>query len=305
MMKPTLLIMAAGIGSRYGGLKQIDPVGPHDETILEYSVHDAMRAGFGRLVFVVRSHFADIFREKVGSKFENKLEVSYVNQELDRCVGELPIPAGREKPWGTAHAVLVAKELVNGPFAVINADDYYGANSFQIMADYFSSNAPSNDNDYAMVGYILRNTLSEHGHVARGVCTNNAQLFLNHIVERTKIEKDGDAARFIEKDGRAFPLTGDEIVSMNLWGFYPNIFQRLQTQFNDFLRTKAADLKVEFFISDEVGAMIRNGAARVKVLPTPDSWFGVTYREDKEVAVAGIRNLIQAGIYPEKLQESL
>jgi len=300
-MKPTLLIMAAGMGSRYGGLKQIDPVGPHGETILEYSIYDAVRAGFGNVVFIVRRHFSEIFREKVGSKFERKMKVSYVRQELDCCIGNFVVPQNREKPWGTGHAVLVAREIMDGPFAVINADDYYGANSFQIMANYFSSVDPRQPNDYAMVGYTLRNTLSEHGHVARGVCSHDRRMFLDKVVERTKIEKAGSGARFIEKEGQAFPLTGDEIVSMNLWGFYPVIFARLQTQFQDFLNHRGQDPKAEFFISDEVGSMIAKRMARVKVLPTPDSWFGVTYREDKEIAIAGIQRLIQEGIYPEKL----
>ncbi len=301
-MKPALLIMAAGMGSRYGGLKQIDPVGPHGETILEYSIYDAVRAGFGKVVFIVRDHFSEVFREKVGSKFEEKLPVAYVNQELDCCMEDLAVPENREKPWGTGHAVLVARETMDGPFTVINADDYYGANSFQIIADFFSSNGSlRNSDDYSMVGYTLRNTLSEHGYVARGVCSHDAQMFLNKIVERTKIEKNGQGARFIEKEGQAFPLTGDEIVSMNLWGFYPSIFDRLQSQFKDFLGRRGQDPKAEFFISDEVGTLLSNRQARVKVLPTPDSWFGVTYREDKEIAIAGIQKLIQAGIYPEKL----
>jgi hypothetical protein len=301
-MKPILLIMAAGMGSRYGGLKQIDPVGPHGETILEYSIYDAARAGFGKIVFIVRDKFAAIFREKVGCKFEGKFEVAYVRQELDCCLGPHPVPPNREKPWGTGHAVLVARETIDGPFVVINADDYYGANSFKIIADYFSANESRRDgDDYAMVGYTLRNTLSEHGYVARGVCSHDVQMFLNRIVERTKIEKDGRGARFLEKDGQTFPLTGDEIVSMNLWGFYPSIFARLQSQFMDFINRRGSDPKAEFFISDEVGTMISSGQARVRVLPTPDSWIGVTYREDKEIAAAGIQKLIQAGIYPEKL----
>jgi UTP-glucose-1-phosphate uridylyltransferase len=301
-MRPTLLIMAAGMGSRYGGLKQIDPVGPHGETILEYSIYDAVRAGFGRVVFIIRDYFAEVFREKVGRKFEEKLEVAYVRQELDCCMGGLAVPEHREKPWGTGHAVLVAHAIIDGPFAVINADDYYGDNSFKIVADYFSAIDPTpNGAEYSMVGYTLRNTLSEHGYVARGVCSHDARMFLNQIVERTKIEKNGHGARFVEKDGQSFPLTGDEIVSMNLWGFYPSIFARLQRQFMDFLNRRGQDPKAEFFISDEVGTMISSEQARVKVLPTPDSWFGVTYREDKEIAVAGIQKLIQAGIYPEKL----
>lgn len=301
-MKPTLLIMAAGMGSRYGGLKQIDSVGPHGETILEYSIYDAARAGFGKVVFIIRDYFSEVFREKVGSKFEENLEVAYVRQELDCCMEGFVVPKNREKPWGTGHAVLVARETMEGPFAVINADDYYGANSFKIIADYFSAHdSLRNRDDYSMVGYTLRNTLSEHGYVARGVCSHDAQMFLNQIVERTKIEKDGKAARFIEKEGQAFPLTGDEIVSMNLWGFYPSIFALLQSQFKDFLEWRGQDPKTEFFISDEVGTMISSRQARVKVLPTPDSWFGVTYREDKEIAVAAIQKLIQAGIYPEKL----
>jgi hypothetical protein len=211
------------------------------------------------------------------------------------------VPAQREKPWGTGHAVLVSREVVQEPFAVINADDYYGPHSFQIMADYFSGSSQRSDTDYAMVGFTLRKTLSEHGHVARGICSHDDQMFLNGIVERTRIEKDGRGARFLEKDGQSFGLSGDEIASMNLWGFYPSIFAPLEHQFQHFLTERGQDPKAEFFISDEVGRMITLGIARVKVLPTPDRWFGVTYREDKDIAVATIQNLIREGVYPERL----
>jgi hypothetical protein len=300
-MKPTLVVMAAGMGSRYGGLKQIDPVGPNGETILEYSIFDAVRSGFEKLVFIIRRNFQDVFQEKVGTKYEHKLEVAYVQQELDCGIGDFLMPPQREKPWGTGHAILVARDIVREPFAVINADDYYGPHSFQIMADYFCASDLRPGTDYAMVGFTLRNTLSEHGHVARGICAHDEQLFLSGIVERTKIEKVGQGARFFEKDGQAQPLTGDEIASMNLWGFYPSIFAPLETQFRRFLAQCGQDPKAEFFISDEVGSMIASQIARVKVLPTPDCWFGVTYREDKEIAVAAIQKLISEGIYPERL----
>lgn len=301
-MKPTLLILAAGMGSRYGGLKQIDPVGPNGEIIIDYSIYDAIRAGFGKLVFVIRHYFEDAFRDKIGSKFDGLVETAYAYQELDSCVEGFTIPAEREKPWGTAHAILVGKEAINEPFAVINADDYYGPNSFKIMSDFLSG--PNNsDGEYSMIGFVLRNTLSEYGTVARGVCECDDNMLLKAVTERTKVRKADDAAEYADVDGTWHRLTGDEIVSMNLWGFQPCFFDYLQEDFREYLREHGDENKAEFFITIPVDRLIHDGKATVKILRTPDRWFGVTYRADKEIAVASINKLIRQGLYPAKLWE--
>lgn len=301
-MKPSLLIIAAGMGSRYGGLKQIDPIGPNGEFIIDYSIYDAIRAGFSKLVFVIRHYFEDAFREKIGSKFDGLVETAYAYQELDECLDGFVLPGGREKPWGTGHAVLVAKDAINEPFAVINADDYYGQDSFSMIYDYLANSDPAKTTDYSMVGFVLRNTLSEYGTVARGVCQCNDQMFMTKVVERTKVEKVGNAARYFDEDGMANSLTGDEVVSMNLWGFQPSVFDHLQREFNDFLCKRGNDNKAEFFIPFVVDELVESGQATVRVLKSHDQWFGITYREDKPKAIACINSLIKAGIYPEKLR---
>jgi dTDP-glucose pyrophosphorylase len=301
-MKPTLLILAAGMGSRYGGLKQIDPVGPNGEIIIDYSIYDAIRAGFGKLVFVIRHYFEDAFKEKIGSKFDGVVETAYAYQELDSCVEGFKIPAGREKPWGTAHAILTSKDVIDEPFAVINADDYYGPNSFKIMAD-FLSRPDKSDGEYSMVGFVLRNTLSEYGTVARGVCECDDDMLLKSVTERTKVRKADDAAEYVDEDGKWHLLTGDETVSMNLWGFQPCFFDYLQEDFRRYLNEHGNENKAEFFITIPVDRLIHQGKATVEVLKTPDRWFGVTYRADKEIAVASINNLIQQGLYTAKLWE--
>ena len=302
-MKPTLLILAAGMGSRYGGLKQIDPVGPNDEIIIDYSIYDAIQAGFGKLVFIIRHYFEDAFKEKIGSKFDGIVDVAYGFQELDACLDTcikgFELPANRQKPWGTGHAILVGAEAINEPFAVINADDYYGTESFKMMAEFLSRAQP--DNAYSMIGYILRNTLSEFGHVARGVCHCTDDMLLDTIVETLGIEKDGTGATYPDENGARLSLTGDEVVSMNLWGFQPSIFGHLKTQFAQFLTDHADDPKAEFYIPSAVDRLIQQREATVKVLPTHDTWFGVTYKQDHEPAVANIRRLIDTGVYPERL----
>ena len=300
-MKPALLIIAAGMGSRYGGLKQIDPVGPNDEIIIDYSIYDAIKAGFSKLVFVIRHHFEDAFREKIGSKFDGIVETAYAYQELDECLDGFALPPGRKKPWGTGHAILVAKNVINEPFAVINADDYYGQDSFSLIYDCLAESDPAKTTDYAMVGFILRNTLSEYGTVARGVCQCNDQMFMTKVVERTKVEKVGNAARYFEEDGTPNSLTGDEIVSMNLWGFQLSIFDHLQREFKDFLCKCGNDNKAELFIPFVVDELVESGKATVKVLKSHDQWFGVTYRQDKPKAIACINSLIKAGVYPDNL----
>jgi dTDP-glucose pyrophosphorylase len=297
MTKPTLLVLAAGIGSRYGGLKQIDPIGPGGETIIDYSVYDALRAGFGKLVFVIRKDIEATFREVIGSRFEKRIAVDYVFQELNALPPGFSLPPGRTKPWGTAHAVLTAASAVGEPFAAINADDFYGQASFQTLGRYLQSSTQ----DYAMVGFVLRNTLSEFGSVARGVCRLSPDNYLESVVELTKIEKDGSGARNTDAAGQVHPLTGDEIVSLNMWGFTPSLFAHLQREFVAFLHQDGANPKAEFFIPTVVNTLINTGQTRLKVLPTSSSWFGVTYREDRPRVVASIRELIHRGDYPEKL----
>lgn len=300
-MKPTLLVMAAGMGSRYGGLKQIDPVGPNGEIILEYSIYDAIRAGFGKVVFVIRRDFEQAFKEAVGTKFTGKIAVDYCFQDLNACLGSHKIPDGRTKPWGTGHAILMAKDVIKEPFAAINADDFYGRNSYKLVADYLSRPGAT-AKDYAMCGFKVRNTLSENGTVSRGVCQIDADGFLTTVVERTKIDKDGQGgAKFTEDDGSVTPLTGEEIVSMNMWGFQSSLFGHLEAQFQEFLAKRGNELKSEFYIPFVVDALIKAGQAKVKVLKTPDSWFGVTYPEDKPATTISIKALVEKGEYPSRL----
>jgi hypothetical protein len=297
MTKPALLVLAAGMGSRYGGLKQIDPVGPNGETIIDYSIYDALRAGFGKVVFVIRRDIEDQFKQIIGARFEKKVAVDYAFQELDKLPPGFSVPNNRTKPWGTGHAILMAADAVREPFAAINADDFYGATSFRVLAEHLGSGSA----DFAMVGFILRNTLSEFGSVARGVCKTNAGGFLESVTEMTKIERDGAAAKTVGPDGEALALTGDETVSMNMWGFTPALFGDLREQFVEFLKRHGQEEKSEFYIPAAVNGLVRAGRARVKVLRTTDPWFGVTYREDRPLVVDGIRKLIARGDYPEKL----
>lgn len=299
-MKLTLVIMAAGMGSRYGGLKQIDPVGPNGEIIIDYSMNDAIAAGFGKIVFVIRHFFEDAFKEKIAAKIEQSVETAYAFQELDSCLGKYKCPSDREKPWGTGHAILVAKDVINEPFAVINADDYYGKNSFKIMADWLGANSDSSDK-YAMVGYTLSNTLSEHGEVARGVCRTCPQMYLERVSECLEIKKEDDIFSGIDRNGQPVTFEGDEVVSMNFWGFKPSIFNQLQECFDNFLENNLPDPKSEFYIPDVVDYVISKHLADVRVLTTNDQWFGVTYLSDREKAVANIQMLIEKGVYPEKL----
>jgi dTDP-glucose pyrophosphorylase len=297
MTPPTLLVLAAGMGSRYGGLKQIDPVGPCGEVIIDYSIYDALRAGFGKLVFVIRKEFEQQFREIVGARFEKRVAVEYVYQELDVLPPGYSLPAGRTKPWGTAHAIWTAAAAIDEPFAVINADDFYGAKGFGELARYLESGAT----DYAMVGYILRNTLSDFGSVSRGVCTVGVDGFLQDVVELTKIERDGTHARNTDAQGVVTELTADEVVSMNLWGFTPRIFGQLQNFFERFLDNKDLDARAECYIPSAVNELVAAGRERVKVLRTSDSWFGITHREDHPRVVESIGRLIKDGTYPERL----
>ena len=300
MSKPTLLVMAAGMGSRYGGLKQIDPMGPHGETILDYSVFDALRAGFGKVVFIIRPDFEQAFRDNVTAKFNSKIAVDYAFQTLDRLPTGFTIPAGREKPWGTTHAILCAKETIAEPFAVINADDFYGRHSFEVLSQHLAT-LPSDSNAYAMVGFTLKNPLSDNGTVARGVCKTDASGYLLEIQELTKIEKTASGARNASEEGNALELTGEEPVSMNMWGFSPHLFGQINGLFEEFLRTQGAELKSECYIPLSVGELVRRGQATCKVLPTASTWFGVTYREDKPRVQASIAAMTASGNYPDGL----
>jgi UTP-glucose-1-phosphate uridylyltransferase len=297
MTPPTLLVLAAGMGSRYGGLKQIDPVGPAGETIIDYSIYDALRAGFGKLVFVIRKDIEQQFREIIGARFEKRVAVEYVFQELDKLPPGFSLPAGRTKPWGTTHAILMAENVVKEPFAAINADDFYGQQAYKLLANYLTSGS----SDYAMVGFILKNTLSDFGSVARGVSRTDAADYLTSVVEMMKIERDGAAAKNTDAEGKITKLTGDEAVSMNFWGFTPALFPQLKTKFTEFLKKSGGELKSECYIPSTVNDLVIAGQAKVKVLRTNDSWFGVTYREDRPMVVESIRKLIARGDYPEKL----
>src|SRR5665213_1551105 len=297
MTKPTLLVLAAGMGSRYGGLKQIDPVGPAGETIIDYSIFDAMLAGFGKLVFVIRKDIEQPFREIVGARFEKRIAVEYVFQELDKLPAPHTLPAGRTKPWGTTHAILMAENVIKENFAAINADDFYGRQAYQVLVRHLTSGTP----DYAMVGFILKNTLSDHGSVARGVSRVDGNDYLTHIVEMMKIERDGQGAKNTEPDGKITRLTGDEAVSMNFWGFTPALFPQIKAEFGKFLQKAGGEQKSECYIPATVGELVTSGRARCKVLRSSDSWFGVTYREDRTQLVESIRQLIAQGKYPDKL----
>lgn len=305
-MKPTLLVMAAGMGSRFGGAKQIEPVGPNGETLLDYSVFDAIRAGFDRVVFIIRKDFEAVFRERVGARFEKRVAVDYVFQEIDRLPDpRFTPPAGRTKPWGTGHAVWCAADTVRRPFVVINADDFYGRDAFAGLAKFFASAGAPADGEparFAMAGYRIADTLSEHGTVSRGVCRVDARMRLRGIEELTAIEAAGDGSgRAKLPDGSARVLSADTLVSMNCWGFTPAFFPMLEDGLLDFLATRGDDAKSEYYLPCAVAEAIHAGRAEAHVVPVHASWFGVTYREDKPRVVAGIAKLIAQGEYPSAL----
>ena len=298
-MKPTLLILAAGMGSRYGGLKQIEPVGPNGETILEYSVYDAIRAGFGKVVFVIRESFSIDFKARFESKLAGKINIEYVYQEIDKLPQGFVLPEGREKPWGTGHAVLMARSVIHEPFAAINADDFYGAEAYKVVADFLSQSVQ--EEKYSMVGYRLNKTLSDFGGVSRGICQTDKNNFLTEITETHKIRQVGDTIVCESENKETVQLTGDETVSMNFWGFHPSVFANIENQFIDFLKTNIQIPKSEFYIPFVVFEMIKNGKAKVEVLKADSPWFGVTYQEDKPFVIEQIQKLTDQGIYPEKL----
>lgn len=298
----TLLVLAAGMGSRYGGLKQVDKIGPAGETITDYSVYDAMRAGFDKVVFVIRKSIEADFRE-IFNRIEKYMEVEYVYQELDAVPSGVQITPERTKPWGTGHAVWVARHAIDTPFAVINADDFYGSQSYRIVANYLKDDKIPSQEKYCMLGFPLRNTLSEFGHVSRGICEVDDHHFLKAIVERTKIQyaDDKNSIIFYDENEQPCSLIGNETVSMNFWGFSPSIFAYLEHQFDAFIRQNAQSTKAEFYLPSSVNELIRTNTIRVKVLQSPDEWFGVTYKEDREVTVRRIRQLIDKGQYPPQL----
>ncbi len=299
-MKPTLFVLAAGMGSRYGGLKQLDGVGPNGETIMDFSIFDAIRGGFGKVVFVARRDFEQDFREKIISKYIDAIPVELVFQAIDDLPEGFTCPEDRKKPWGTNHAVLMGKDIIKEPFAVINADDFYGRESFAILAEELTKMAGTKGN-YCMVGYRVGNTLSESGSVARGVCATNEDGLLTDVVERTAIERIDGAISFTDENGDVQTLEENTPVSMNMWGFTPDYFEYSERIFKTFLAEQLNNPKAEFFIPLAVNELINNGEATVKVLDTPSKWFGVTYAEDRPAVVEKLKNLAETGEYPSKL----
>lgn len=301
MNKPTLLVLAAGMGSRYGSLKQMDGVGPNGEAIIDYSVYDAIRAGFGRVVFVIRHSFEKDFREVfTPERFGGKIEVGFVFQELDNLPEGFTVPEGRQKPWGTNHAVMMAMGDVKGPFAVINADDFYGKSAYQTVGDFLRSVEGKQD-EYCVVGYQVKNTLSDNGTVSRAICEVDGNDYLTSIVERTDIERKEDGKVYFTAEGKDYPIDDDTPVSMNMFGFTPDYFQHSEEYFKNFLKENASNIKAEFYIPTMVNVLVEEGKAKMKVLTTDSSWFGVTYKEDRPMVVAKIQSLIAAGEYPQNL----
>ncbi|HUS86897.1 MAG TPA: sugar phosphate nucleotidyltransferase [Bacteroidales bacterium] len=295
-MKPTLLVLAAGMGSRYGGNKQLDKVGPEGQTIIDYSIYDAARAGFEKILFVIRSDIEEQFIDSFVNPLAGKVDIDYVFQELDNLPGGLKPSTERTKPWGTSHAILVAKNKINEPFGVINADDYYGADSFRILYDFLVTD--KRENNYCIVGYGMKNTLSDHGHVNRGVCRADNRGMLEHIVETRRIEKRPDGIVATSTDGKLLTFTGEEIVSMNLWGFKPSVFRFLEEEFVNFIHRSTDDPKAELDIPTSMDVFIKRKELTIQILMTGEKWFGVTYQEDRPFVVDNLRKMTESGIYP-------
>ncbi len=300
--KPTLIIMAAGMGSRYGGLKQLDQFGPAGETIMDYSIYDAHRAGFGKVVFIIRESFAKEFEQLIVEKIKDFIPVEWVFQEMDKLPSGFTSPPERSKPWGTAHAALMAKEVVNENFAIINGDDFYGLEAFEAMGT-FLENAAVDKSDYALVGYPLGATVSKYGAVARGVCEHDSNLLLTKVTERTNIRYQGEDIVFTDEQNNTHILPPTTAVSMNFWGFSPKWFQQAEELFIDFLKTNGQHLTAEFYIPFVVDQLLKQQAARVQVLQTQAKWFGVTYKEDKPQVQQELQDLIRLGHYPPALWE--
>jgi UTP-glucose-1-phosphate uridylyltransferase len=299
-MKPTLFVLAAGMGSRYGGLKQLDGLGPNGETIMDYSIYDAMKAGFGKIVFVIRSSFEQDFKTVVINKFKDLIDTDIVFQEISNVPEGSIYNPEREKPWGTNHAVLMGKDVIHEPFAVINADDFYGQESFSILADFLRT-VEGKKNEYCMIGYHVGNTLSESGAVSRGVCVVDENGLLQNVVERTHIEEKGGMINYLNENKELVTIPANTPVSMNMWGFTPDYFEYSEEFFKEFLKENGQLLKSEFYIPLAVNNLIVEHKATCKVLDTPSKWFGVTYAEDRPQVVLKINELIRKGVYPEKL----
>ena len=303
MSKPTLVVMAAGMGSRYGGLKQIDPIDAQGNVIIDFSIYDAIKAGFSKIVFVIKHAIEKEFKEVIGDRISQFIDVEYVYQELDKLPEGYSIPEGRTKPWGTAHAILCCKDVIDGPFAVINSDDYYGPTAYKLVYDHLVKEDKEDKFGIALIGYILRNTLTDNGYVSRGICeVKNGKLI--DIKERTQIEMDGDDAKYTEDGGNTYTaLSGDAIASMNMWGFSKEFLNELEKRFPVFLDTTAKEnpLKSEFYLPMAVDSLLSDGLASVDVYTAPDKWYGVTYAEDKPKVAEGIQSLKDKGVYPEKL----
>lgn len=308
MKKPVLVIMAAGMGSRYGGLKQIDPIDADGHMIIDFSLFDAKRAGFEKVVFIIKEENEEVFREVIGNRIAGYMDVEYVFQNIHNIPDGFAVPEGRVKPWGTGHAVLSCIDVVDGPFAVINADDFYGYEAFKVIYDYLSTHEDDEMYRYTMVGYKLENTVTENGHVARGVCSTNEVGELVGIKERTRIEKKEDGIAFTEDEGESWTyLPADTLVSMNMWGFSASILQELKAQFPAFLEKGIAanPMKCEYFLPEVVSGLLKDGKATVAVLPSADKWYGVTYKEDKPIVMDAVRRMKENGTYPVKLWEEI
>jgi hypothetical protein len=299
-MKPSLVVLAAGLGSRYGSLKQIDQFGPSGETIIDYSIYDAIRAGFNKVVFIIRRNIEKEFKEVFLGKFGDMVEVDHVFQEIDIVPEGVKVPEERQKPWGTGHAVMMASEVVNEPFAVINADDFYGAKSIKLLHDHLAT-MDVFELDACLIGYKLKNTLSDHGHVSRGVCAISEDGFLESITERTHVYNRPEAGIFYNEDDKEFLLSGEELASMNLFGLTPPFFKVLKDGFRQFVERNLNNPQAEFFLPHAVSSIIGNQKIRIPVIETPDMTYGVTYKDDKPIVKNMIRNFVEAGLYPENL----
>lgn len=305
MKAPALVIMAAGMGSRYGGLKQIDPVDEYGNIIVDFSIYDAKRAGFEKVVFIIKRENEQTFREVIGDRVSRYIDVEYVFQDINNIPEEYEVPEGRIKPWGTGHAVLCCADTVNGPFVIVNADDYYGREAFELMYDYLMNTDDNDKYQYSMVGYMVENTLTENGYVSRGICSADSEDYLDSVIERTHIEKKDGKIVYTE-DGKSFTdIREGTLVSMNMWGLRPSIFPELKSRFIQFLKNEAVEnpMKSEFYIPKVIDQLIKEDKAAVKVIPTKEHWFGVTYMEDKPALVSSLRQLKARGGYPEKVWE--
>ncbi|MEM6317206.1 MAG: sugar phosphate nucleotidyltransferase [Bacteroidota bacterium] len=298
-MKPTLLVLAAGMGSRYGGLKQLDGVGPKGETIMEFSIYDAIKAGFGKVVFVIRRSFEQAFKDKFENKFEGQIEIAYAFQEINFEMPGIDDMPERTKPWGTAHAVLAAKAFIDEPFAVINADDYYGTDAYQLTADFLKNEASSSQ--YAMVGYILNNTISDHGEVNRGVCNTDEAQHLVGMTERKGVGRNEQGQTYYTEDGEQITLPNDTLVSMNLFGFHHSLFDRIEVGFEKFVRENYKNPTAEYYIPLIINELIHNGTIKMSVIPTQATWYGVTYQADRPTVVAALQRLTDEGVYESPL----